>query len=97
LIKKHIRIKKGEKMKKYIFALLIILMPAISYAEYFAEDFLDDPILKNSESVEKENGRITFTTDKSHDEVLSFYRGRMPPILKMTVIRPGTQSQFQKK
>lgn len=64
-------------MKKYIITLLIILLPAFSYAKDFAEDFLDDPILKNSDSVQKEEGRITFTTEKSHDEVLAFYREKL--------------------
>ncbi len=64
-------------MKKYFIALLIILLPAVSYAEDFAEYFLDDPILKNSESVEREDGKLTFTTEKSHDEVLSFYREKL--------------------
>lgn len=77
LIKKHLPIKKGEEMKKYIVTLLILLLPSITYAEDFAAEFLNDPILKNSESVEREEGRLTFTTKKSHDEVLSFYRGKL--------------------
>lgn len=64
-------------MKKYFVTLLIILLPAISYAEDFAGDFLDDPILKNSGSVEREEGRLKFTTGKSHDETLAFYREKL--------------------
>ena len=64
-------------MKKYIVALLIILIPAISFAEDFAEKFMDDSILKNSVSVEREKDRLTFTTEKSHDEILAFYRKKL--------------------
>jgi hypothetical protein len=64
-------------MKKIIFMLFIMLLPSISYAGYFADIFMDDPILKNAKSVEREEGRITFTTEKSHDEVLSFYREKL--------------------
>lgn len=67
-------------MKKYFITLLIILLPAISYAnnkEDFAKIFLDDPILKDSASVEREKGRLTFTTEKTHDEVLAFYKEKM--------------------
>ena len=64
-------------MKKYIVTLFILLLPAITYAGDFAEIFLNDSILKNSESVEREEGRLTFTTEKSHAEVLSFYREKL--------------------
>lgn len=64
-------------MKKYIIALLILLLPCIAYAKDFAASFLNDPILKNAESVEREKGRLTFTTKESHDEVLAFYRKKL--------------------
>lgn len=67
-------------MKKYFITLLVILLPAISYAndkEDFAKIFLDDPILKDSESVEREEGKLTFTTEKTHDEVLAFYKEKL--------------------
>lgn len=54
-----------------------MLLPSISYAEYFADFFMNDPIIKNAKSVEMEKGRLTFTTEKSHDEVLSFYREKL--------------------
>ena len=64
-------------MKKFIFILFIMVLPSISYAGNFADIFMDDPILKNAKSVEREEGRLAFTTEKSHDEVLSFYREKL--------------------
>lgn len=89
LVKKHLFVKKGEKMKKYIITLLIILLPAISYAEDFAKDFLDDSILKDSESVQRDEGKLTFTTGLSHDEVLSFYRKELKALYLKKKEDPG--------
>lgn len=57
-------------MKKYIITLLLILLPAVS----FADDFLGAPILPDSLKVKEEAARLEYTTGKYHDEVLAFYK-----------------------
>ncbi|MFC1493756.1 hypothetical protein ACFL6W_00595 [Thermodesulfobacteriota bacterium] len=57
-------------MKKYFIILMFILLPAIS----FAEDFLSAPVVPGSQTVEKDDRRLEYTTGLSHNDVLSFYR-----------------------
>ncbi len=58
-------------MKKYLIAaILIILVPGFIYAD----DFLNVPVLPDSQVVSKEKGKLVFKTGLSHDEVLAYYR-----------------------
>jgi hypothetical protein len=61
-------------MKKYFIVLLFILLPAnVS----FAEDFLGAPVVPNSQAVNKDDSRLTYTTPLSHEEVLAFYQEKL--------------------
>ena len=60
-------------MKKYFIVLLFILLPAVS----FAEDFLGAPVIPDSQTVNKDDSRLTYTTPLSHEEVLAFYQEKL--------------------
>lgn len=60
-------------MKKYFITLLFISLPAIS----FAEDYLDAPIIPDSQTIMKNDKRLEYITDLSHDDVLSYYREKL--------------------
>ncbi len=59
-------------MKKYLFLLLglFLIVPAYSAAE----DFLGAPVLSQGKIIDKTDSRLELKADKSHDEVVEFYR-----------------------
>ena len=61
-------------MKKYFIVLLFILLSAnVS----FADDFLGAPVVPDSQTVSRDNSKFTYTTNMTHDEILSFYREKL--------------------
>ena len=60
---------------KRIFILLIFLITLITFSAYcIAEDFLGIPVIPNSKILKKNDKRIEFVVNMSHDEILKFYK-----------------------
>ena len=59
-------------MKKYLFLLLVLFLVVPAYSA--AEDFLGAPVLSQGKIIDKTDIRLELKTDKSHDEVVEFYR-----------------------
>lgn len=59
-------------MKRLLAILLMLLLNSTIYC--IAEDFLGIPIVPNSKILKKDDKRVEFVTNMSHNEVLKFYK-----------------------
>lgn len=59
-------------MKKCLFLYLVLFMIVPAYSA--AEDFLGAPVISQGKIIDKTDSRLELKTDKSHDEVVEFYR-----------------------
>lgn len=62
-------------MKKYIPLIFALLLIFPAYAG--SDDFIGVPIIMGVETIQKTDGRFEYKTNKSHDEVLSFYKNAL--------------------
>ena len=62
-------------MKKYIPLIFALLLVFPAYAG--SDDFIGAPIIMGVETIQKTDGRFEYKTNKSHDEVLSFYKNAL--------------------
>lgn len=59
-------------MKKYLFLLLVLFLIVPAYSA--DKDFLGAPVISQGKIIDKSDSRLELRSDKSHDEVVSFYR-----------------------
>jgi hypothetical protein len=59
-------------MKKLFFLSIVFLM--VQAAPLMADDFLGAPVIPEGKTVEKTKTQLTIKVDRSHDEVLAFYK-----------------------
>ncbi len=59
-------------MKKCLFLYLVLFLIVPAYSA--AEDFLGVPVISQGKIIDKTDSRLELKTDKSHDEVVEFYR-----------------------
>jgi hypothetical protein len=59
-------------MKKSFLLVSVFLM--VHAGPLMADDFLGAPMFPEGKTVEKTKARLTITTNRSHDEVLDFYK-----------------------
>ncbi len=59
-------------MKEYRFLFFVLFLIVPDYSA--AEDFLGAPVISQKKIIEKTERRLELKTDKSHDEVVAFYR-----------------------